>query len=211
MADFTYTWTDRHEPLMCEQQWEAKNDLTRYGDVAAFEFPQFAEHLGTPKIVMDIGCGLGRGAVYLNYLLGGGVHFILADRHGRTGNSGAFNPVEDEYYNDLDLTADFCRLNGLTGFRTFDTEKDDWAGLPRVDLILSLCSLGMHVPIERYLDRMISISKPETVMIFGVRELCYRAPPFADRFQETVYIPGLESGNRFPSESWLVLKGPKDV
>lgn len=142
MADFSYQFADRHLPLMREQVWESGNDIAVYTGLASFEFPQFAAHIGNPKTVLELGCGLGRGSIYLNHLLNDPVSFVLADRDGLTRNTGAFDPATDEFYNDMALTADFCRLNGLTDFRLFDTETDDWDTLPGFDLIFSLCSFG---------------------------------------------------------------------
>ena len=66
----------------------------------------------------------------------------------------------------------------------------------------------MHVPIERYIDRLLSCSHPGTVMLFGVRDVTYGPDSFADRFEEVVFEPGPET-EIFPGENWLVLKGPK--
>lgn len=208
MVDFVYLFTPKHLDLMHEQILEAGNDIAVYTGLAAFEFSQFSDHIGTPGTVLELGCGLGRGSIYLNHLLANDARFILADRDGRTSNSGAFNPKEDEFYNDFVLTADFCRLNGLLNFRLFDTEVDDWATLPKADLIFSLCSFGMHVSIERYMERLIRCSTPETTMIFGVREPCYGPGSFGDQFGDVVYIEGRSSGNSLPAESWLILKRP---
>src|SRR5665213_3358023 len=147
MEPFTYKFSPRHVPFMKEQIWEARHDLGVYSDLAVFEFSQFEGHIGAPKTVLEVGCGLGRGSIFLNHLLhDDDTLFVLADRTGYTSNSGAFNPEVDEFYNDLELTADFCQQNGIKKFRTFDTEVDDWATLPKADLIFSLCSFGMHVP-----------------------------------------------------------------
>lgn len=207
--DFTFRHADRHLDLMREQIWEARDDIGVYSTLTRFEFAQFQDHIGRPKVVLEVGCGLGRGSIYLNHLLSDPtVHFILADRDGRTHNSGTFAPKNDEFYNDLALTADFCRENGLTNIQTFDTEADDWAELPKADLVLSLCSFGMHVPIERYIDRLIAASTQGATMIFGTRHDSYGAWSFADRFEEVVFLTGFRSMDRWPGEDWLILKRP---
>jgi SAM-dependent methyltransferase len=209
MEPFTYKFSIKHVPFMHEQIWEAKQNLSVYSDLSLFEFTQFEEHIGSPKTVLEVGCGLGRGSIFLNHLLRDDkVSFILADRTGYTANTGAFDPEVDEFYNDLELTADFCQQNGIKKFRTFDTEVDDWATLPKADLIFSLCSFGMHVRIERYIDRLIASAKPKSTMIFGTRGAGYGPASFDNQFQEVLYIPGRDSRGVFPHENWLVLKSP---
>lgn len=193
---------------MQEQIWEAKEDLSVYSDLSMFEFEQIARFIDDPRQVMEIGCGLGRGSIFLNNSLQDSrTLFFLADRTGYTTNTGAFNPTTDEVYNDLVLTEDFCRLNGIVDPETFDTELGDWSTLPKFDLIFSLCSLGMHVPIERYMDRMLSVLSLEGTMIFGTRGP-YTQETFADLFEESLFIMGLES-DTFPHENWLVLRRKK--
>lgn len=206
---FSYKFSARHLPFMKEQIWEAKDNLDVYSRLSAFEFDQFQQHIGRPGIVLEVGCGLGRGTIYLNHLLQVDGLYILADRTGYTTNVGAFNPEVDEFYNDLELTQDFCRLNGVRNTMTFDTELGDWRSLPQADLIFSLCSFGMHVRIERYIDRLLSVSKPSTTMIFGTRHPSYGPHSFADRFDEVVFTPGADTRGIFPNENWLILKRPK--
>jgi hypothetical protein len=160
--------------------------------------------------VLEVGCGLGRGSVFLNHLLhDNDISFILADRNGYTLNPGSFDPEVDEFYNDLELTADSCQQNGIKKLRTFDTEVDDWAALPKADLIFSLCSFGMHVRIERYIDRLIASARPKSTMIFGTRSASYGPTSFEGLFQEVLYIPGQDNRGIFPHENWLILKNPR--
>ncbi len=209
MEPYRYKSGPRHIPFMKEQIWEARDDLEVYSRLSAFEFGQIEKFIGTPDVIMEVGCGLGRGSIYLNHLQRNkDAQYILADRTGYTPNSGAFAPEADEYYNDLELTKDFCALNGLRNVRVFDTETDTWSSLPKVDLIFSLCSFGMHVRIERYIDRLIATAKPNGTMIFGTRALIYGPDSFKGRFQEINYIPGLNSNGVFPTENWLILKNP---
>lgn len=194
---------------MNEQIWEAKNDLTVYHNLASIEFSNFYQHIGNPKDVLEVGCGLGRGTVYLNEILKDqNVSYTLADRTGYTENTGKFNPAQDEFYNDLNLTKEFCELNGVTNPETFDTELDDWSKLKKFDLIFSLCSFGMHVQIERYIERLLSVSKPNTIMIFGVRHKTYTEQSFSDKFEEVTYIKDDRAEN-VTREHWLILKRPK--
>lgn len=209
MEQYLYKSGPRHIPFMKEQIWEAKHDLSVYSNLSAFEFGQIESHIGSPKTILEVGCGLGRGSIFLNHLLrDDSALYILADRTGYTANSGGFAPETDEFYNDLELTKDFCALNGVKKFMTFDTEEDDWSTLPKVDLVFSLCSFGMHVRIERYIDRLIATAKPESTMIFGTRGPNYGPESFTRQFADVLYIPGADSNGVFPTENWLILKNP---
>jgi len=207
MERYNYKFNDQHLVYMQEQIWEAKTDIEIYSDLSVHEFSQIESYLGHPKTVLEVGCGLGRGSIFLNHLLKDDtVEYILADRHGRTENTGKYMPIEDEYYNDLNLTADFCKLNGIKNIRTFDTEEDSWLDLPKADLIFSLCSFGMHVSIDRYMDRLLSVSKTTTTMIFGIRNGSV-SDENASRFAEVLNVDGIPM-NQFPDEKWLILKNP---
>ncbi len=206
---FRYKYEEHHIDLMKEQIWEARGNLDVYSDLSEFEFNQIKGWIGRPKTVMEVGCGLGRGSIYLNHLLQNDAHYILADRTGRTNNSGLYNPEVDEVYNDLEQTKEFCALNGLTNCETFDTEKDDWTTLPKCDIIFSLCSFGMHVSINRYMTRLLSVANKECTMIFGTRHGTYAPHMFQDKFHDTTMVTGKESTGGFPHEHWLILKNPK--
>lgn len=205
---FRYNYATRHVPFMVEQIWEAHDNLDVYHSLAAFEFDQIFNLVGRPlSSIMEMGCGLGRGSIYLNWLLNDpAIRYTLADRTGWTRNTGAFNPLSDEVYNDLFLTADFCSLNGMTPMRLFDTEEGDWTTLEPADLIFSLCSFGVHVPIERYLDRLIAALAPGGTLLFGVR-WAYGPDSFKDRFREVIFREGIQS-QIYPNENWLILRDP---
>ncbi len=208
MEKYTYKYSDTHLVYMKEQIWEAENNLDVYNDLSVFEFTQIEKYIGNPKTVLEVGSGLGRGSIFLNHLLkDDSIQYILADRTGYTENKGSYNPEEDEFYNDLELTEDFCKINGIKNIRTFDTEKDDWTTLPKADFIFSLCSFGMHVSISRYIDRLISVANPTSTMVFGVRDKGYNENSFKDLFNEVIFILK-EDTPPFPHENWLILKNP---
>lgn len=150
---YEYKYSSKHVPLMKEQIWEIGfqgGQMKVYGDVSEYEFDQIQGYIPQNiKSVLEVGCGLGRGSIFLNHLLRDDtIRYTLADRTGHTRNTGIFNPAEDEFYNDLALTQDFCELNGLKNITTFDTELGDWTTLPKSDFIFSLCSFGMHACVD---------------------------------------------------------------
>lgn len=212
MELYEYKYDDEMFKWMMEQQWEARQYGTEYyHKLSVFEFEQIEKFLGKPKRVLEVGSGLGRSSVFINHLLkDNSVEYILADRHGfPNGNTGAFAPAADEFYCDLDQSKAFAELNGIKNVRTFDTEADDWTTIKNVDLIISTCSFGMHVPIERYLDRMIATCNPTATMIFGTRSANYGPNSFRNLFEDVVFQPGINGMPYFAIENWLVLKHPR--
>jgi len=212
MKKYTYKYSEAQLVYMKEQIWEARLDLDLYNNLSLYEFIQIEQYLGNPKTVLEVGCGLGRGSIFLNHLLKDDkIKYILADRSGYTNNGGSYNPDKDEFYNDLILTEDFCKNNGIKNIRTFDTELDDWTSLSKVDLIFSLCSFGMHVSIERYIDRLMATANDSCTMIFGTRNANgsqYDENSFKDLFETVIYIP-TDHQTPFPHENWLILKNPR--
>lgn len=214
-----YVWLPEHEDLMKEQVWECKKDLSVYGSLSDFELEQFKDHLppaSSSGTHLEFGAGLGRGAVQIAKLLPNYYH-ILVDRDGRTENKGIFFPAEDEYYNDFNLTISFMKANGFerhgTDFECYDSEAEGtWGAIAKfndpISLVTSRCSLGFHVPLDRYLDRLISVSSPDVTMIFGMNRLCEDGKDYEHLFKEVIYIKG-EKKEPFPHQNWLIFKGLK--
>lgn len=196
---------------MEEQVWEMKEDKHFvYDKLSQVEYEKMKDYLpAAPKVIMDIGCGLGRVAIHLNSVYRDPkALYILADRDGRTSNRGEWCPGEDEYYNDFGLMQSFCEINGLKNIRPFDTEKGDWNSLPPVDLIISQFSFGFHVSIDRYMDRIHKVLAPGGTAMFGAAawHQNYNEKSFSHLFSSVVY-------NRhhyqppLPAEDWLILRG----
>lgn len=204
-----YKFNQEHLDLVREQVWECKDDLSVYGKLSELEYSQFGVHLPVSvQRSFEIGAGMGRGSIQLAYIYPE-AQFTLADRQGRTENKGIFHPEVDEYYNDFNLTKSFCKLNGLPGIQVFDTELDDWSTLPKFDLITSRCSIGFHVPLERYINKLISISTPDVTIIFGMNgNYIHEAKldTWKELFREVYHIYP-EPVERFPFQSWLIFKG----
>ena len=204
---FQYRYNPSFVPLMKEQIWEIGEDMSVYSRLSEYEHEQIKEYLpAKPKKSLELGCGLGRGSIHLNhYYKDPKILYILADRHGITPNSGAFNPDKDEFYNDLYLTQKFCKLNGIEKLEVFDTELDDWNSLQDVDFITSRCSFGMHVSIERYIERIYKAASDKCTLIFGTRHHSYGKDSFKNLFEEVIYLPQ-EDHPDFPRQNWLILR-----
>lgn len=210
--DFDYTITDEFLDLVREQVWETRYGLRLYREITLHEYAHYKPYLPEkPRYVLDMCSGLGRTAIYLNHIYDSpSITFFLADRNGRTKNTGDFDPPQEEYYNDLSLAVKFCIDHGLHHFEAFDVEEADWSKLPRIDLIISTLGLGFHVPIERYIDRLMSVAAKDCTLIFGCRQEKYDAASFEHLFHESLLVPGTPR-HPCPHEDWLILRRPKCV
>lgn len=221
---FKYKYQEEHVKHCLEQVWESDEKyggtLQVYDDLAPYEYEQIKEFI-PPELygqgdfsrgnrVLELGAGQGRGSIYLNHVFNNSnLSWVLADRDGSSKkNTGAFNPKEDEYYCDFESTKSFCKINGLSRFTMFDTEKEDWRQLGKFKFIFSFCSFGMHVPIERYIDQIANVSYEGTTLIFGTRHAGYNDKSFSDKFKEIIFKPS-KGQAPFPIENWLILKGLK--
>jgi SAM-dependent methyltransferase len=196
MRDFRFEIPARGRRLAQLQVTKSAEDPSWYLERSRRDFQAVAPHLGRPRRVLDLGCGLGRMSVFVNAQLADPeVEYVLADTSEvtRQSNRNGWDPGE-EFYNDLRLTAEFARLNGLSNFRTFDVRRDDWSQLYEVDLVMSFLAVGFHFPIEGELERLLRVAAPHCAMIFSVREGRYDERAFRDRF-ETVELVGMDFGD----------------
>lgn len=221
---FVYKTKPEHLGYINKQITEVHDDLETYSAISEFEYEGYKNFLpNQPKRIMDLGCGLGRVAIYLNAVLQNpDIHYILADTTLDNGHRGLWDAPNGEFYNDLALTKSFVQLNGMTNFETFDVLHEDWDKLRDIDLIISCCSVGTHVPIERTLSNLLKVASNDCTMIFGIRnwnifsgdknEMAsnYSQNSFREWFQETYYvsIPHLPP---MPQEDWLILKNKQPV
>lgn len=205
---FRYKCAPVHLRYMREQVWECRNDVGIYSALSEFEHAQIADYVPEFRKVLDLGCGLGRAAIYLNGVFQDPeTHYILADTTGSRGEAGGWDPLGEKSYNDLKLTASFARLNGLTNFRTFDYLLDDWNELTDVDFVTSRCAFGMHIPIEAVMPQLLQVSTSDVTMIFGTRRRDLYGPnSFQDLFRDVLFLPQEETPP-FPHQDWLILWG----
>lgn len=211
---YKHKYNPEHLHYMKEQIWESKDDLSVYDRLSEFEYEQTKDYMKPPnhKIwsynVLDLGCGLGRFSIYLNQIWKDKeVHYTLTDTTGDTENHGGWNL--DEYYNNLDLTYSFCKLNELENFEIIDTKKDKYLATLEQDLIFSHCAFGMHYPIEDVMSKLLQVSSPEVTMIFGTRKRdLYTEDSFKEFFHEVKFLKQ-EHIPPFPHQDWLILRGKK--
>ena len=181
-----------------KQVTQIEKDSDFYETMSESEYKTIATRIKQPKKILELGCGLGRMSVFLNWMLRDDkAQYILADstpdripekvRYGWDPDSG--------FYNDLAETFDFCRLNGLNNFETFDLKEHKLEKLSNIDLVMSFLSVGFHYPIEMYMDTLYEITSPSCMMVFGVRRGKYNIESFKHMFSDVDIIeqPGIDT------------------
>lgn len=128
-------------------------------------------HCPTPAMILELGCGLGRGSVLVNQRLKHLPKFYLLD--GDTNLQGQVAGLNrnssKDFYNSLDATRSFCEANGLSDFVLLDVEKDWRRDLPKFDLVFSLKSIGFHWPLSLYLRLVYSYLLDGAILAFEMR------------------------------------------
>jgi len=177
------------------------------------EYEAFSAHVNGPRRILDLGCGLGRVAVFLNRMLDDpAVEYVLADSTAPPTVKPTYRWETSEFYNDLAATAEFCAANGLANFRTFDVRRDDWStlvGWP--DLIVSMLGIGFHASLDDELPRLHALAHAKTTLIFGLPgsgdiQKWDARPDFTDRFETQTIIP-FHSAYHTHEGRVLILKG----
>ena len=170
-------------------------DYSYYEELSQIQFDAIKKYIKNPKKILDLGCGLGRMSVYLNWMLKDPeIEYILAD--GSCNNvpikqKYGWNP-SGEFYNDLQLTEEFVKINGLSNYRILDLGDNSLHLLEDIDIVMSLLSVGFHYPIEPYLEDLISIASNTSTFIFGVRSGKYDVEFFEQYFINVFLGEGTE-------------------
>ena len=134
------------------------------------EFNSFSQYL--PKhlnSIMDVGCGLGIIDIFLKKFFKKKLNFYLLDKN-RIDKKIKYGFSKDyESYNDLNETRNLLINNGLKDdyLNIFDVEKKIEIK-QKIDLVISLKSMGYHYPIENYLKLFSDCCTKETIFIFDI-------------------------------------------
>ena len=183
----------RNELLTARQNWLRKtfgrliftNFFVNYFQVQNFEkitedlfykeFETFKKYIpNSAENIMDIGCGLGIINIYLNeFFEKKPVFFLLdknrVDRKIKYGFSSNY-----ESYNDLNETKNILLNNNIDTNRInlFDVEKQ-FLITKKMDLVISLKSMGYHYPINTYIELLRNCCTKNTVFIFDIGDNQY--------------------------------------
>ena len=120
------------------------------------------------KNIMDIGCGLGIINIYLNRIFNNPKFFLLdknrIDKKIKYGFSDNY-----ESYNDLNETKNLLLDNEikLDQINLFDVEKTINIS-EKIDLVISLKSMGYHYPLENYLNLFKKHCSQDAIFIFDI-------------------------------------------
>jgi len=124
--------------------------------------------------IMDIGCGLGIINIYLNQIYNNQPNFFLLDKNRIDKEIKYGFSSEYESYNDLNQTKNLLLNNNVNSLHTIDVEKD-FKIKNKIDLVISLKSMGYHYPIDQYLKLFRTCCDDNTCFIFDVSEGYYNA------------------------------------
>ena len=143
----------------------------------------------TCKNIMDIGCGLGIINILLNKFYKDTTSFYLLDKNRIDKKiKYGFSP-NYESYNDLNETKRILLENNINenNLFLFDVEKDIKID-SKIDLVISLKSMGYHYPIETYLQLLRKCCNQDTIFIFDVSEGYFNENSFKKYFENIKII-----------------------
>ena len=139
------------------------------------EFETFKHFLpNSVNNIMDIGCGLGIINVYLNNFFGKKPIFFLLDKNRIDKKIKYGFSSNYESYNDLNETKNILLENDIdsSSLYLFDVEKQFQIN-KKMDLVISLKSMGYHYPINTYIELFRNCCTKDTVFIYDIGENQY--------------------------------------
>ena len=140
--------------------------------------------------IMDIGCGLGIINILLNNFYNDKTSFYLLDKNRIDKKIKYGFSSNYESYNDLNETKRILLENIISesSLFLFDVEKDIKI-YSKIDLVISLKSMGYHYPFETYLQLLGKCCNKNTIFIFDVSVDTFDEILFKKYFEniETIY------------------------
>ena len=124
--------------------------------------------------IMDIGCGLGIINIYLNKFFEKKPIFFLLDKNRIDRKIKYGFSINYESYNDLNETKNILLENEIDSdcVYLFDVEKQFQIN-KKIDLVISLKSMGYHYPINSYIELFRNCCTKNTVFIYDIGENQY--------------------------------------
>jgi len=174
-ADFNFRVNDGE--IRFYQILQISPHLDKYLDGSIDEYEKLKDEIGTPKKVLELGCGIGRSSIFLKNMLNLTAKFYLADfdsnEYYKEGRKKEFlgyvkEPVP---FNSLEVTKRFCIDNNLENLELVDLATDNIKELSDVDLVYSFNAVGYHWSIEDAVRKydLENITTKDVKFIFGVR------------------------------------------
>ena len=159
-------------------------------DLFKKEFDTFKNFLPKDlKNIMDIGCGLGIIDILLNNFYKNKVNFYLLDKN-KIDNKIKYGFSSNyESYNNLNETKNLLLKNEINSgqLNIFDVDRKIEIN-EKMDLVISLKSMGYHYPVDIYIDFLKSCSNNKTIFIFDVSEGYLNNNSFNKYFEVTKVI-----------------------
>ena len=124
--------------------------------------------------IMDIGCGLGIINIYLNKFFEKKPIFFLLDKNRIDRKIKYGFSLNYESYNDLNETKNILLENEINSacVHIFDVERQFQID-KKIDLVISLKSMGYHYPINSYIELLRNCCTKNTVFIYDLGENQY--------------------------------------
>ena len=146
------------------------------------------------KNIMDIGCGLGVINVFLNEIYRKKPSFYLLDKNRIDSKIMYGFSSNYESYNDLNETRKILLDNGLENSKINMFDVDKKINIEKkIDLVLSLKSMGYHYPFENYISLFGKCCTKDTTFIFDIFSNQYKASFFKKYFDYVEVIYSEES------------------
>jgi len=149
------------------QDHEIENKVERLFES---EFNSIKEYLPQNlKNIMDVGCGLGIIDIFLNRFYQKNLNFYLLDKN-KIDKKIKYGFSQDyESYNDLEETRNLLLNNDLNenSINIIDVDKKIEIK-QKIDLVISLKSMGYHYPFENYLKLFSNCCTKQTTFIFDI-------------------------------------------
>ena len=151
---------------------QAKDIISDAENLFKREIDTFKDYLPkTVQNIMDIGCGLGIINILLNKFYNDNPSFYLLDKNRIDKKIKYGFSSNYESYSDLRETERILTENNIRKSRLFlyNVEKDFLIDV-KIDLVISLKSMGYHYPFETYLSLFKKNCNKNTTFIFDVSE-----------------------------------------
>ena len=134
--------------------------------------------------IMDIGCGLGIINILLNKFYNDKICFYLLDKNRIDKKIQYGFSSNYESYNDLNETKRILLENNISesNLFLFDVEKEISIDT-KIDLVISLKSMGYHYPFETYLNLFKKNCNKNTTFIFDVSDGYFDENLFKNYFE----------------------------
>ena len=170
--------------------FQIKNIDKKTEDLFIKELNTFQNFLPKNVInIMDIGCGLGIIDILLNNFYNKQTNFYLLDKNKVDSKIKYGFNSNYESYNSLNETKNLLLKNEINTnqINIFDVDKKIEIN-KKIDLVISLKSMGYHYPIDNYINLLKNCCKSDTIFIFDVSEGYFNNNSFKKYFEITKII-----------------------